>query len=66
MIEINEGVSLPEALAQLLARNHLAGTLEEHDEDLKGLLPQLQPYSLSAQFTGAEVGFKDTKTNQAR
>jgi hypothetical protein len=43
MVEIDEGVGGPEPLAHRLAGDDLARALEEHHQQLKRLLLQLQP-----------------------
>jgi hypothetical protein len=64
MVEVNEGVLGPEALAELLARNHLAGVLEKDFEHLTGLGLQLEPVTLFAQFAGVQISLKHTEPEE--
>ena len=55
MIEVDEGVGWPEAVAELFAGDDLAGFLEEQGKDLEGLVLELDSDAVLAEFAGAEV-----------
>ena len=58
VIEIDEGVGGPEPLAHRLAGDHLARALEEHHQQLKRLLLQLQPDALAPKLPRLEIDFE--------
>ncbi len=66
MVEIHEGVRRPEPLAQLVARQDLAGTLQQHGEHLEGLLLQLEFRAVLAQLAGTQVHFANAEAIEAR
>jgi hypothetical protein len=41
VVEVDEGIGLPEAVSQFIARDDLARSFQEHREDLKRLLGKL-------------------------
>jgi hypothetical protein len=61
VVEIHESVRGPEFFLQLLARYHLAGVLDQHGQDLKGLFlkPDAQP--VLTQFPGTKIQFENSK-----
>ena len=62
MIELDDGVIGPELLANFLAEHYLTGLLQQHYEDLHGLLPHADANAVLSQFTGADLKFERTKT----
>src|SRR5271155_4263827 len=61
VIEIHESVCGPELFLQLLARYHLAGTLQEHREELEGLFLQPDAQAMFAQFPSAKIHLENSK-----
>jgi hypothetical protein len=53
--EIDKGVLRPDALAELIAGDELAGVFEESGQNLKGLARKLDANPGFAQFTGGKV-----------
>lgn len=62
MVEIDERVGLPQALAQFLARDDIAGALEKEEKDVERAAPDLERAALLAQFAGATVCLEQTKS----
>jgi hypothetical protein len=65
VVEIHEGVGWPQLLAQLFARDHLAGALEQQGQHLKGLLLQAQLRTILAQLARGEVQLEDSKPHKS-
>jgi hypothetical protein len=65
VVELHHRVVRPEFLADFFPRRHLAPTLHEHQQNLKGLLLQHDLAFPPAQFTGAKVEFKGSKADAA-
>jgi hypothetical protein len=59
MVEVDERVCRPERLLKLLAADDLAGTLEQHRQDLDRLLLKPDAQASLAQFTRHEVQLED-------
>ena len=55
VVEVDESVGLPEAGAQVVAGNDLAGGLEEEGQDLEGLLLEFDAQAVAAKLSGAQV-----------
>jgi hypothetical protein len=51
VIEVDEGIGRPEMLAQLLARDHLPGVLQQQEQNARRLFPQLDESAIAAQFS---------------
>ena len=51
VVEIDEGVGRPEMLAQLLARDHLPGVLQQQEQNARRLFAQLDDRAIAAQFS---------------
>ena len=64
MIEVDERVRRPERLLKLLAADDLAGTLEQHRQDLDRLLLKPNPQAPLAQFTRDEVQLEDPEKGE--
>jgi hypothetical protein len=58
MLEIHEGPVAPDLLAQLLARDHLAGTGQQRQQNLEGLTGQTDTIPVLAQFARRGIHFK--------
>jgi hypothetical protein len=56
VVEIDEDALGPQPAPQLLPRHQLAGMLQEDEQDLEGLVPQLDPQTALAQLAGAGIG----------
>jgi hypothetical protein len=65
VIEVNECVGPPEPLAQLLARDDFAGSLQQRTEHLEWLLLQPNSGTTLAQFPRLQVRFKEAKRNES-
>ena len=61
MVEIHEGVGGPKFLAQFLARDHIAGALQQQGQHLERLLLQAKLRAVLAQFARGEVELEDSK-----
>jgi len=66
VVEIDECIGLPEAVSQFIAGDDLAGSFQEHHENLKRLLGKLQAESMLAEFQGIQVYLEDPKTYDSR
>ena len=60
--EVYEGVRGPEPPLEFFMRQQLARTLQECDQELKGLVLELQASTVSAQLPGAHVNFEAIET----
>jgi hypothetical protein len=58
---IDKGAVRPNCLGDLLTGEDLAGALEEHEKDLKGLRIQLDPDSLLAEFSCRRVRLENSE-----
>ena len=65
MLEIDENVARPELLTDFLARDELGRALEQHEEDLEGLLLHADAGTTLAEFTGADVRLKNPESDKA-
>ena len=63
MIEVDEGIAMPESIPQFLPSDNLPGFLEKHGENLKGLLGKLDAKTVLAKFGGVEIHLEDAKPN---
>ena len=65
VIEIDESIGGPDFFAQVVARDHLTGILQQGSENLKRLF--LKPYASAvfAQLSGGQVDFKNAKAQEA-
>src|ERR1700732_4490876 len=54
MLEIDENVARPELLTDFLAGDELGRALEQHEEDLEGLLLHADAGTALAEFSGAD------------
>ena len=66
MVELDDGVVGPQLQANLVTQYHLAGVIEEHEQNSPGLLAELDADALLAQFSGANVEFKRPEAKKAR
>ena len=64
VIEIDEGVGGPDFFAQLVARDHLTGILQQGSENLKRLFQKPDASAVLAQLSGGEVDFKNAKSQK--
>jgi len=62
VVKFHHRVVWPEPLLDLSPRYHLAMTLHEHPDNLKGLLLEQNLLPTFVQFTGPEVEFKGSET----
>jgi len=63
VLEIDERPVRPESLRQLLARHDVTGMLEQHPEDLEGLILQSNARFASAQLARTEVELEHVEAN---
>jgi len=66
MFKVDESVSWPKPAAQLFPRDDLTRPLEQHRKDLERLFLESDPRATLAQFSGAEVSFKNPEANEPR
>ena len=66
MIEIAEGVRWPESVAKFFSCDHLAGMLEQHAQDLKGLVLKLQLDSILTQLACRNVYLEGSEPHNTR
>ena len=57
MIKIDECIFGPQALPKLFTGHNIVGPFQQSHQHLKGLHLQLQPGSLTAQFSSTKIGF---------
>ena len=62
VVEIHERVRGPELLLKFLATDDLAGVLEQHRQDLEGLLLKPDSQAALAQFASTKIQLEDPKT----
>src|SRR5258708_36227251 len=58
VIKINERVVRPELLAEFIACDHVAGTFQQHGQNLKRLILQPDSSAVLEEFSCAEIDFK--------
>jgi len=63
VVELDKGVVAPDALAQLVARDDLAGVFEEGEQDFEGLILQLDAHTVFSKFG---VLLIDLKSGEAK
>src|ERR1700724_772 len=63
MIEVAKGVTRPETIPQVFPGDEVSRFFQEHREDLKGLLGELETQTVFAQFAGSQIRFEHTKAN---
>ena len=62
-LEVDERVRRPKLFLEFFPRHDLAGTLQQHIQNLKRLLLQLDFAALPAQFAGLKINLEDPKPN---
>jgi hypothetical protein len=65
LVKVHEGVVRPEAAAQFLAGDELAGTFQEGGEHLEGLFLEVNLTALLADFSRLKVSLESSETDQA-
>src|ERR1700730_614138 len=63
VIEVDEGIGGPEPGSEFLAGNDLAGPLQEHGQERKGLFLKLDFVAILAELGGAQIGLEQAETN---
>jgi hypothetical protein len=66
VIEVNKRVSLPQAGAEFLASNDLAGLLKKENQYLKRLFRQLEPKPVLAKLASFEIDLEDAEPKYPR
>ena len=66
VIELDDGVVRPEPLPDVLAQHHLARVIEQHEQDLEGLVLKANADSVFAQFGRSNVQLEGSKTQKSR
>ncbi len=61
MLVVDEGAVGPKLTGDFFTGEELAGALEEHEEDLKGLDVDLDTDTLAAKLSGGCVGLEDSE-----
>jgi hypothetical protein len=66
VVEVHEGIGRPQTSSQFFASYDFTWLIEQHDEDLKGLIlePDLGP--AAAQFPSPQVGLEDAELDHLR
>jgi hypothetical protein len=64
-IEVNMSISGPQALAEFLASDQVAGTLNQQRKNLEGLLLQADALTTTTEKAGAKIGFKLAETDDS-
>jgi hypothetical protein len=62
VIEIDKGVSRPEAISQFVAGDDFAGLFQKDREDLERLFGKLKSQPVLAQFANLQIYFEDAET----
>jgi len=65
MVEVNEGIALPESIPQLLPGDDLPGSLQEHSQNLERLFGKLDAKAAFAKFGTLEIHLEDAKPNDS-
>jgi hypothetical protein len=65
MIEIHESIGRPQASPKVFPGDDFTGTLEEHGQDLKGLLLEANLETVSAKLASAKVYLKGSKADSS-
>jgi hypothetical protein len=60
-IEVDKCVRRPKLLTNLFPRDEFAGTLQEHNEQLKRLRLQAESYPTFSQLARMQIGFESAK-----
>jgi hypothetical protein len=60
-IEIDERIGRPESPSHLVARDGFAGAFDQQQQNLQGLLGELDPQTLLAELTRDTVELEDTE-----
>jgi hypothetical protein len=55
----------PKTLLQFFPRHHLAGLLQQNDQNLKRLAAKLQPHSRLTQLTGAQINLEIPESQES-
>ena len=61
MLKVDERVAGPQPLPELVTGDDLAGPFEQRDQEIEGLVGQVQPAAGLAQLTRADVQFEDAE-----
>jgi hypothetical protein len=65
MVEINEGIGLPDSFSKFIALHHLSRLFEQNLQDLQGLLLQSNPGSVTAKFSRFLIQLEGPKLNNS-
>jgi hypothetical protein len=66
VLEVDERVRLPEAIAQFLARDHFSGPREQGGQDLSRLVLKTDATSLPVELTRRRVELERAELNPLR
>jgi hypothetical protein len=66
LLKVHERVRRPEFSAELIPADHLAGVVQQLDENLKWLLLELDARSLLSQFPAREIHFENSESENHR
>jgi hypothetical protein len=65
LLEVDKGLRRPEPFLQLLARDQLPRTLEEHGEDVQRLVLEAEPNARLAQLPRPLIQLEDAEPDDA-
>ena len=66
LLEVHERVGGPQFLLQLFSADDLAGTLQQHGQDLHRLALQSDLHSLFVKFSGPQIKLEDPEAGDRR
>lgn len=66
VVELDNRIVRPQFLADFLAQHRLAGVLDEHEQDLKRLIGQVDPDTVLAHLAGAHVQLEGSEVQKTR
>jgi hypothetical protein len=66
VVEIHEGVGRPEPIAEFLARDDIAGSLQQVSKNLEGLFLQFDTHTTAAQFASSQIELEQSKAQCLR
>lgn len=64
MVEVHKRLDGPQPGTHLVTRDDLAGPLQQHSQDLKGLILEFDFDPVAAQFSCAQIHLEDTETDR--
>ena len=65
VVEVDEGVTLPETVAKLVAGDDFSRLLQKDGQNLKGLFGKLEAHAVLAKFGCFEIDLKDAEAHDS-